>query len=68
MLYNVARVGFKDENPRAYAFLKTMNLTTDMQQEMLLLVDVEGNSVEEAVRIWMAQNEAVWQAWIPVTN
>ena len=67
-LYNVARVGFKDENPAAYAFLKKMNLTTDMQQEMLLLVDVEGNSVEKAVRMWMAQNEAVWRAWIPVTN
>ena len=68
MTYNVARVGFKDENPTAYAFIKNMSLTTDIQQEMLLLVDVKGNSVEEAVRMWMADNEAVWQAWIPATN
>ncbi len=67
-LYNVARVGFRDEHPRAYAFLKNMNLTTEMQQEMLVLVDVEVNEIEEAVRIWMAQNEAAWQAWIPASN
>ena len=68
MTYNVARVGFKDENPAAYSFLKNMWLTAEMQQEMAYLVDVKGNSVEEAVRMWMAQNEAVWQAWIPATN
>ena len=68
MTYNVARVGFKDENPAAYALIKNMWLTAEMQQEMLLLVDVEGHGVEEAVRMWMAQNEAVWQAWIPATN
>ena len=68
MTYNVARVGFKDENPAAYSFLKKMWLTAEMQQEMAYLVDVKGNSVEESVRMWMAQNEAVWQAWIPATN
>ena len=64
-LYNVARVGFKDEHPKAYQFFKNMNLTTEAQQEMLVLVDVKGKSVEEAVRIWMADNEATWRAWIP---
>ena len=68
MTYNVVRVGFKDENPKAYAFLKNMWFTTEMQQEMLVMVDVEGNSVDEAVSMWMAQNEAVWKAWIPATN
>jgi len=68
MTYSVARVGFKDENPEAYAFVKNMWLTAEMQQEMAYMVDVKGNSVEEAVRMWMAQNEAVWQAWIPATN
>ncbi len=65
VLYNVARVGFKDEYPKAYQFFKNMNLTTEAQQEMLVLVDVKGKSVEEAVRIWMADNEATWRAWIP---
>ena len=68
MTYNVARVGFKDENPKAYAFFKNMWLTSEMQSEMLLLVDVEGHGVEKAVRMWMAQNEAIWKAWIPATN
>jgi glycine betaine/proline transport system substrate-binding protein len=64
-LYNVARVGFKDEHPKAYQFFKNMNLTTEAQQEMLVLVDVKGMSVEEAVRIWMGDNEDTWRAWIP---
>ena len=68
MTYSVVRAGFKDENPRAYAMLKNMWLTGQMQQEMLVLVDLEGHDVEEAVRMWMAQNEAVWKAWIPPTN
>ncbi|MBT6510042.1 MAG: ABC transporter substrate-binding protein [Rhodospirillaceae bacterium] len=68
MTYNVARVGFKDENPEAYAFFQNMTLSSDIQQEMLLLVDVEGNSVDEAVRIWMAANEDTWKAWIPASN
>ena len=67
MTYNVVRVGFKDENPRAYAFLKNVWITTEMQQEMLVLVDSEGHGVEQAVRMWMAQNEDVWKAWIPAT-
>ncbi len=67
MTYNVARVGFAEEQPEAYAFLKNMWLTTEQQQEMLVLVDVEGMSVEDAVRQWMADNEDVWQAWIPAS-
>ena len=67
MLYNVARVGFKDEHPEAYAFFKNMRLTTEQQQEMLLMVDVDGMSVEDAVRKWMADNEEVWRAWIPTS-
>ena len=64
-LYNVARVGFKDEFPKAYAFLKKMRLSTADQAKMLERVDVDGLSVEEAVREWLAENETTWKAWLP---
>ncbi len=32
---------------------------------MILLVDVEEKSIEQAVRAWMAENEDIWRAWIP---
>ena len=49
-LYNIARVGFKDENPKAFAFFKNMQLTTDQQQKLLLMIDVQGMDVDVAVR------------------
>ncbi len=64
-MYNVARVGFSEEHPEAYAFLKNMWLTTEQQQDMLFWVDVEGMSVDDAVLRWMAANEDIWRAWIP---
>ncbi len=62
--YNVARVGFREENPRAFEILKNMNLATEAQQEMLVLVDVENYGVEEAVEMWMEANEDVWMDWL----
>jgi glycine betaine/proline transport system substrate-binding protein len=64
-LYNVARVGFKDESPKVYQFIKNMNLTTAEQQKVIFLVDVEKMNIEQAVRAWMADNEKIWRAWIP---
>lgn len=64
-LFNVARVGFKAEHPRAYQFLKNMQLTADQQQAIMLEVDVKKTPVEQAVRNWMAANESVWKLWIP---
>ncbi len=64
-LYNVARVGFKDESPEVYQFFKDMNLTTADQQKMIFLIDVEEKSIEKAVRAWMTDNEDIWRAWIP---
>ncbi len=63
--YIVARVGFKDEYPEVYKLFKNMNLTTAEQSKMILSVDVEEKSIEQAVRAWMADNENLWRAWIP---
>lgn len=64
-LYNVARVGFKDDHPEAYAFFQKMRLSSADQQAMLLDVDVNEMSVHDAVRKWMAANEGTWRAWLP---
>lgn len=63
--YNVARVGFKDEQPEAYQFLKNMQVTAPMQEEMLVMIDVDGMEVEAAVHQWVAENEATWRPWLP---
>ncbi len=62
--YNVARVGFRDENPRAYEVLQAMHLATEEQQKMLVLVDIDGHSVEDAVAMWMEANQDTWMSWL----
>ena len=65
MLYNVARAGFGEECPAAYELIEKMWLTAEHQQEMMVMVDLEGMEPEAAVRAWMADNEDVWRQWLP---
>lgn len=65
MLYNVARAGFEEECPAAYKLIEKMWLTAEHQQEMMVMVDLEGMEPEAAVRAWMADNEDVWRQWLP---
>jgi glycine betaine/proline transport system substrate-binding protein len=64
-LYNISRAGFKEDFPEAYAFFQKLNLSSEAQQQMLLDVDVNKLSVEDAVRKWMAANEDTWRPWLP---
>ena len=63
--YNVARAGFKEECPAAYMLIENMWLTSEQQQEMMVMVDVEGMEIEAAIKAWMANNEDVWKKWLP---
>ena len=65
MTYNVARVGFKDECPKAYHLIENMWITAEQQQEMLVMVDVEGMEMDAAVKAWLASNEDIWKKWLP---
>ncbi len=42
-----------------------MSYTTDDQIAMLAAVETEGKSIEEAAADWIANNESVWQSWLP---
>jgi ABC-type proline/glycine betaine transport system substrate-binding protein len=42
-----------------------MKLSNGQQAPMILDVDVNGMTVEEAVEKWMTENEDVWRSWIP---
>ena len=65
MTYNVARVGFKEECPTAYKLIENMWLTAEQQQEMMVMVDLEGMEMDAAIKAWMAENEDVWKKWLP---
>ena len=54
-----------DRTPDAIQLLENMKLSNGQQAPMILDVDVNGMTVEEAVEKWMTENEDVWRSWIP---
>ena len=54
-----------DRTPDAIQLLENMKLSNGQQAPMILDVDVNGMTVEEAVEKWMSENEDVWRSWIP---
>ena len=65
MTYNIARAGFEEECPTAYKLIENMWLSSEHQQNMTFMVEVEGVELEAAIKAWMADNEDVWRKWLP---
>ncbi len=53
--------GMADKWPAAYEILSNYELSVEAQQPMMGAIDVDGQSVEEVVAAWMADNEATWK-------
>ncbi|MFB7590199.1 ABC transporter substrate-binding protein [Streptomyces sp. NPDC056169] len=56
---------FADGGGDAAAFLKKFRWTTDMQNDVALMIADEKLSPEEAAGRWVKGNEATWRAWLP---
>lgn len=65
LLFKVFWSGLRGYAPEAYQFLKNMNYTNLDQIAMLASVQLDGKSVEEAARDWLAENEETWKTWLP---
>jgi ABC-type proline/glycine betaine transport system substrate-binding protein len=65
LTFHSANPTLKERYPDVYQLIKNLKLTNEQQAGMILDIDVNGMSREEAVRKWMAANEGVWRAWIP---
>lgn len=57
--------GLEERAPQAFAFLSNLEITNEQQNEMAVLVDVEGMSAEDAAAQWVEENADVWEAWLP---
>jgi glycine betaine/proline transport system substrate-binding protein len=57
--------GLKDYAPQVYQFLKNFKITSSDQIHMMVQVQIDGKTPEEAARDWINDNERVWKAWIP---
>ncbi|QIE45205.1 ABC transporter substrate-binding protein [Pseudohalocynthiibacter aestuariivivens] len=60
----LAWVGAEEKWPAAFRFLQEIQITNEIQESLVLEVDVNGVSLEDAVAAWMDDNPDVWQMWI----
>ncbi|MGW0899636.1 glycine betaine ABC transporter substrate-binding protein, partial [Streptomyces goshikiensis] len=56
---------FANDGGDAAAFLKKFRWTTDMQNDVALMIADQKLSPEEAAARWVKQNESTWRAWLP---
>ncbi len=64
-LFKIFWAGLRDYAPDAHTMLSNMKYTTEDQIDMMAAVELDGLSVEESARQWLANNEAIWRAWLP---
>ena len=64
-LFKIFWAGLAEAAPDAHALLSNMNYATEEQIKMVAAVELDGKTVEEAAREWLAANEAIWQSWLP---
>jgi glycine betaine/proline transport system substrate-binding protein len=64
-LFKIFWAGLRDYAPDAHTFLSNMKYTTEDQIDMMAAVELDGMSIEESARQWIAENEPVWRAWLP---
>jgi len=60
-IFKAAWSGMEDKWPAAYEILSNYTMAVEDQQPLMGQIDVDGQSVEEAVAAWMAANEDVWK-------
>jgi len=64
-LFKVFWPELKNEAPEAYQFLKSLELDTKTQIELMAEVDYKDKTVEEACAGWVAENKPTWETWLP---
>lgn len=56
--------GMKDKWPAAYKFVKAYQLNNDVQEELMLKIDRDGQDAVEATKEWVDENEAFWKKYV----
>jgi len=62
--FKVAWPSSKDKWPHAYKFLQAFQVTNDIQQPLMDLIDNQGQDAKEVTRTWVDENQAYWQPFV----
>jgi glycine betaine/proline transport system substrate-binding protein len=63
-IHTVVREGLKNDMPEVYKFLDNFQWETSDMEEVMLLIQKEENTSEEAAQIWIKKNENLVDNWI----
>jgi glycine betaine/proline transport system substrate-binding protein len=64
-LYKAFNDKLQEKDPKSFEVLSKLTLTTEQQNEIAAMIDGDGMTPEAAAKQWVADNEAVWKAWLP---
>ncbi|MBK1691197.1 hypothetical protein CKO33_03330 [Ectothiorhodospira mobilis] len=63
-IHTLVRRGLEEDRPRVYDFLSRFRWTVRDMEQVMLWMQEEGTSPEEAARRWIAANEALVDRWL----
>ena len=64
VLIKAASAQLEEKAPEVMAFLEAFTITTEDQLSMLPSVEIDGEDASDVAAQWIADNEAVWSAWM----
>ena len=56
--------GSAEKWPRAFKFLSVYQITNDVQEPLMDLIDNQGQDALEVTKKWVDDNESVWQPMV----
>jgi glycine betaine/proline transport system substrate-binding protein len=60
--------GLAEYAPDACQFLKNFTLTNSDQIQMMAKIQIDKQTVDQVVKLWIEQNQPLWRTWIPVSQ
>jgi glycine betaine/proline transport system substrate-binding protein len=63
-LQKLASAKLAEKNPAVFAMFSKVQISNEMQLELLPQVEIDGRPAAEVAAEWIAANESVWSAWI----
>jgi glycine betaine/proline transport system substrate-binding protein len=64
VLFKAASPELAAKAPDVHRFLESFVLSTEDQISLLVAVEIEGMTIDDAAAQWIGTNEATWRAWL----
>jgi glycine betaine/proline transport system substrate-binding protein len=63
-LQKLASAQLQTKNPAVFAMFQKVQISNEMQLELLPAVEINGEAAADVAAAWIAENEAIWSAWV----